>query len=128
MAEFENLPTRIQQLAKAELQQDEKIKFCVLGRSSLLRPDFVLITSQRVLVLDEKFMGSIAISYANIRCNVLFREISSVKLARMLKHRLFGQARLEIYVKRNIYWIDNLGFHEAMHIQQLINEQIKRNK
>ncbi len=126
MAEFENLPTRIQQLAKAELQQDEKIHLCVLGRSSLLLPDFVLITSQRVLVLDEKFIGSIAVSYANIRCNLLFSDIISVKLARMLKHRLFGQARLEIYVKRNIYWIDNMSFHEAMHVQQFITEQIGR--
>ena len=126
MAEFGNLPTRIQQLAKAELQQDEKIYLCVLGRSSLLRPDFVLITSQRVLVLDEKFMGNIAVSYANIRCNLLFSDISSVKLARMLKHRLFGQARLEIYVKRNIYWIDNLGFREAIHVHQFITDQIGR--
>jgi hypothetical protein len=126
MAEFDNLPTCIQQLAKAELQPDEKIYLCVIGRSSLLRPDFVLITSRRVLVLDEKFMGSIAVSYANIRCNLFFSDISSVKLARMLKHRLFGQARLEIYVKRNIYWIDNLSFREAMHVHQFITEQIGR--
>ena len=126
MAEFDNLPARIQQLAKAELQPDEEICLCVLGRSSLLYPDFVLITSERVLVLDEKFMGSLAISYVNIRCNLLFSDISSVKLARFLKHRLFGQARLEIYVKRNTYWIDNLSFREAMHVQQFITEQIGR--
>ena len=126
MAEFDNLPARIQQLTKAELQPDEEIYLCVLGRSSFLRPDFVLITSLRVLVLDEKFMGSIAISYANIRCNLFFRDISLVKLARFLKHRLFGQARLEIYVKRNIYWIDNLSFNEAMHAHQVITEQIGR--
>ena len=126
MADFKNLPTRIQQIAKAELQTDEEVCLCVLGRSSLLRPDFVLITSQRVLVLDEKFMGSLAISYANIRCNMFFSEIGSVKLVRMMKHRLFGQARLEIYVKRNIYWIDNMSFREAMHVYQFITEQIRR--
>lgn len=126
MAEFDNLPARIQQLAKAELLPEEEICFCGLGRSSLLRPDFVLITSLRVLVLDEKFMGSIAISYANVRCNLFFCDIISVKLARLLKHRLFGQARLEIYVKRNIYWIDNLSLREAMYVQQYITEQIRR--
>ncbi len=126
MADFENLPTRIQKIAKAELQPDEEICLCVLGRSSLLHPDFVLITSLRILVLDEKFMGSLAISYANIRCNLFFSDISSVKLARVLKHRIFGQARLEIYAKRNIHWIDNLSFREAMHVHQFITEQIGR--
>ena len=126
MVDFENLPTRIQKIAKAELQTDEEICLCVLGRSSLLHPDFVLITSLRILVLDEKFMGSLAISYANVRCNLLFSDICSVKLDRLLKHRLFGQARLEIYVKRNIYWIDNMSFREAIHAHQVITEQIGR--
>lgn len=126
MADFENLPRRIQRIAKAELKQDEQICLCMLGRSSLLRPDFVLITSLRVLVLDEKFMGSLAISYANIRCNLLFSEIISIKLDRLLKHRLFGQARLEIYVKRHIYCIDNMSYREAMDAHQFITEQIGR--
>ena len=126
MADFENLPLRIQQIAMTELQPDEKICLCVLGRSSLLRPDFVLVTTSRVLVLDEKFMGSLAISYANVRCNLLFSEIISIKLARLLKHRLFGQARLEIYVKRHIYCLDNMSFREAMHVHQFITDQIGR--
>ena len=126
MADFESLPTRIQRIAKAELQPDEKIWICVLGRTSLLRPDFVLITSLRVLVLDEKFMGSLAISYANICCNLLYSDIRSVKLDRLLKHRLLGQARLEIYVKRHIYCIDNMSYREAIHVHQFITEQIGR--
>ena len=69
-------------------------------------------------------MGSIAVSYANIRCNLFFSDINLVKLARMLRHRLLGQARIEIYVKRNTYWIDNLGFRDAMHVQQLITKEI----
>ncbi len=126
MADFENLPTRIQRIVKAELQSDEQICLCILGRSSLLHPDFVLITTLRVLILDERYMGSLAISYANIRCNVFFSEISAVKLARFLKHRLLGQARLEINVKRNMYWIDNMSFREARGARQLITEQIER--
>lgn len=126
MADFTNLPLNIQRVAEAELQDSEKICMCMLARSSLLRPDFVVITSLRVLVLDEKFMGSLAISYANIRCNVFFSEILAVKIARFLKHRLFGQARLEINVKRNSYWIDNMSLYEARRAHQLITEQIRR--
>ena len=126
MADFENLPIRIQRVAKEELRPNEQIRLCILGHSSLLRPDFVLITSLRVLVLDEKYMGSLAISYANIRCNVFFSEIRAVKLARFLKHRLLGQARLEINIKRNVFWIDNMSYREARHAHQLITEQIQR--
>ncbi len=126
MADFSNLPIRIQRVAEAELQDAEQICMCILARSSLLRPDFVLITSLRVLVLDEKFMGSLAISYANIRCNVFFSDILSVKLVRFLKHRLFGQARIEIDVKRNVFLIDNLNLQEARHVHQLITEKIGR--
>ena len=126
MAAFENLPSRIQRIAKAEFQPDEHVCFCVLARSSLLHPDFVLITTQRVLVLDERYIGNLAISYANIRCNVFFTEIIAVKLARLFKHRLFGQARLEINVKRNVYCIDNLSYREAQRVHQLISQQIQR--
>ena len=126
MADFENLPARIQEIAKSELQTDEKICLCVLGRSSLLRPDFVLVTSLRVLVLDEKFMGSLAISYANVRCNLLFSDISSIELDRQFKHRFLGQARLNIYVKRYIYCIDNMNYREAIYIHRFITEQIGR--
>lgn len=125
MADFENLPNRIQRIAEAELQPSEEICLCVIGRSVLLRPDFVLITSQRVLVLDERYLGSLSISYANVRCNVFYSDISTVKLARLFKHRLFGQARLEINVKRNVHWIDNLSYREARKILLFITEKIQ---
>lgn len=126
MADFVNLPIRIQQIAKTELQPDERIRLCLLGRSSLMHPDFVLITTLRVLILNERYMGSLAISYANIRCNVFFSEIKTVRLTRLLKHRIFGQARIEIDVKRNSFWIDNMSLREARRAHQLITEQIQR--
>lgn len=124
MANFENLPERIKLLAETELQQNEYIHLCVLGRSSILRPDYVIITSLRILVIDERDMGSLAISYANIRCNLFYSEISTVKLARLLKHRLLGQARLEINVKRNVHWIDNLSYTEAKQAHSYITNRI----
>ena len=93
--------------------EDEQVRSCVLGRSNLLRPDFVFITTRRVLVLDERYMGSLAVSYANIRCNVLFTEIRDVRLVRHFKHRLLCQARLEISIARNVHWIDNISFRSA---------------
>lgn len=125
MADFENLPIRIQRIAEAELQPSEQICLCVIGRSVLLRPDFVLITSQRVLVLDERYLGSLSISYANIRCNVFFKDISTVKLARLFKHRLLGQARLEINVKRNVHWIDHVSYREARKVHLFITQKIQ---
>ena len=98
MAEFANMPPRIQKIVNAQLCEDEQVCLCVLGRSNLLRPDFVFITTRRVLVLDERHIGSLAVSYANVRCNVPFTEIRDVKLVRRFKHRLLSQARLEISV------------------------------
>ncbi|MCY4401950.1 MAG: PH domain-containing protein [Candidatus Poribacteria bacterium] len=126
MADFTNLPLNIQRVAELELNDSEKICMCVLAGSSLLHPDIMLITSLRVLVLDEKFMGSLAVSYANIRCNVFFSEILGVKITRFSKHKLFGQARLEINVKRNTYWIDNMRLQDARRAHQLITEKIWR--
>lgn len=126
MADFGILPTQIQNIATAELQKNEEIRQCFLAGSSLLSPDFVLITSLRVLVLDEKFMGSLAIPYPNISCNVLFEDIRSVTLDRRLKQRLFGQARIEISAKRYLYGIDNINYQEAKQAHQFITEQIRR--
>ncbi|MYK16643.1 hypothetical protein F4055_00535 [Candidatus Poribacteria bacterium] len=124
MAEFENMPPRIQKVVKAHLCKDERICLCVLGRSSLLRPDFVFITTRRVLVLDERHIGSLAVSYANVRCNVLFTEIRDVQLVRHFKHRLLSQAKLEISVVRNVHWIDNISFRSAQSAYTCIVRQL----
>jgi hypothetical protein len=126
MAEFANMPPRIQKIVQAHICEDEHIHLCVLGRSSLLRPDFVFITSRRVLVLDERYIGNLAVSYANVRCNLLFTEISGVKLVRHLKHRLLRQAKLEISVVRNVHWIDNINFRSARCVYTCITKQLRK--
>ena len=125
MAEFANMPPRIQKTVRTHISEGEDVCLCVLGRSSLLRPDFVFITTRRVLVLDERYIGSLIVSYANIRCNLLFTEIRDVKLVRQLRHRFFSQARLEISVVRNVYWIDNINFRSARDAYICISEQIR---
>jgi hypothetical protein len=126
MAEFTNMPPRIQKTVRAQIGEDEDVCLCILGRSDLLRPDFVFITTRRVLVLDERYIGSLAVSYANIRCNLLFTEILDVKLVRQFKHRLLSQARLEISVLRNVHWIDNINFHSARCAYIYITDQIAK--
>jgi len=124
MAELENMPPRIQKIVRAQLRNDEHIRLCILGRSSLLRPDFVFITSHRVLIVDERYMGILSIPYANVRCNVLFADIRDVKLVRSFKHRLLCQARLEISVVRNVHWVDNINLRSAQSAYALIAEHI----
>lgn len=126
MAEFVNMPPRIQKTVRAHIDEAEEVCLCILGRSSWLRPDFVFITTRRVLVLDERYIGSLAVSYANIRCNLLFTEIQGVKLVRQLRHRLLSQARLEISVIRNVHWIDNINFRSARCAYVCITEQLTK--
>ena len=126
MAEFTNMPPRIQKTVRAQIGEDEEVCLCLLGRSDLLRPEFVFITTRRVLVLDERYIGSLAVSYANIRCNLLFTEIRDVQLVRQFRHRLLSQARLEISVLRNVHWIDNISFRSARCAYIYITDQIAK--
>ena len=124
MAEFQNLPSRIQNTAQSQLTSNEHIKLCMLGRSELLSPDFVFVTSHRVLVLDERRMGSLEVSYVNIRCNLPFIDIKQVELTRQLKHWMFGQACLELEMGRNRYLINNLSYREAKRALEFICSQL----
>ena len=121
MAEFHRLPFRIQETTQAQLSADEQIRLCTLGRSSLLNPDFVVITSDRVLVLEERQMGSMSASYINIRCNLPFSQITAIELNQSLKHRIFGQAALEITVNGDKYLIDNISYRDAKRAMTLIS-------
>ena len=120
MADFHQLPFRIQEATQAQLSADEQIRLCTLGRSSLLNPDFVVITSDRVLVLEERQMGSLSASYINIRCNLSFAQITEVKLDQSFKHRIFGQAALEITVNGDKHLIDNISYRDAKRAMTLI--------
>ena len=121
MADFDRLPFRIQETTQDQLGADEQIRLCTLGRSSLLNPDFIIITSDRVLVLEERQMGSLSASYVNIRCNLSFSQITGVRLDQSFKHRIFGQAALEITVNEDKHLINNISHHDAKHAMALIS-------
>lgn len=120
MADFHRLPFRIQEITQAQLSAEERIRLCTLGRSRLLNPDFVVITSDRVLVLEERQMGSLSASYINIRSNLSFSQITGVKLEQSLKHRIFGQAALEITVNGDKHLINNISYRDAKRAMTLI--------
>jgi hypothetical protein len=124
MAEFQNLPSRVQDAVQSQLAENEQIQLCILGRADFLSPDFVIITSDRVMVVDERSMGSLNLSYANIRCNLRFPQIKNIKLERHLTHWIFGQACLEIEIARNRYLINNLNYRDARRALKLITSQI----
>jgi hypothetical protein len=128
MAEFHRLPSRIQEAAQSQLAANEQVWLCTLGRSDLLNPDFIIITSERVLVLEERQMGSLSASYINIRCNLLFSQITAVELDRSFKHRVFGQASLEVKVNGDKHLINHISHHEAKHALALISSQIVPNR
>ena len=128
MAEFANMPPRIQKIVQTHINEDEHVRLCILGRSNLLRPDFVFITSHRVLVLDERYIGGLTVSYANVRCNLLFTEIHGIKLIRRFKHRLLRQAKLEISVVRNVHWVDNINLRSAQCAYACITERLTEEK
>lgn len=125
MTEFQRLPSRIRDTVASQLGENEPIQLCMLGRSNFLSPDFVVITSHRLLVLEERSMGSLGAAYTNIRCNLKFSEISAVKLSRQRKHRLLRQACVEIE-KRNgdRYLINRVSLREAKLAHELITLQI----
>ena len=121
MADFHRLPLRIQETTQDQLGADEQIKLCTLGRSSLLNPDFVVITSDRVLVLEERQMGSMSASYINIRCNLSLSQITVIELNQSFKHRIFGQAALEITVNGDKHLINNISYRDAQRAMTLIS-------
>lgn len=121
MADFHRLPFRIQETTQDQLGADEQVMLCTLGRSSLLNPDFVVITSDRVLVLEERQMGSMSASYINIRCNLSLAQITGVKLDQSFRHRIFGQAALEITVNGDKHLIDNISYRDAKYAIALIS-------
>ena len=117
MAEFEGLPLKIQQLAKDQLNS-LSIQFCAIGGSQVFQPDFVLVTANRFLVLTEQSIG--LFSYAAVRCNLNFQQITSLTVEQTLWQKLTYQSRLKIETAQEIYFVSGLGLPDAKRIITLI--------
>lgn len=125
MAQFERLPSEIQETVKAHLLADEEIKMCFLAGSSVsLGPDYVIITSKRILVLNIRSLGSLNTSYVNVRCDVPLANIAKIDIARSIRNKLFGQTNIGIQIDGYKYLINNVSNRDAKQAVELLSSLI----
>ena len=123
MAVFERLPVQIRKAVRERMSQGEQVKMCFLAGSSMLSSkDYVVITSRRVLVMDERTIGCLGRSYVNVRDNVSIDEITSVDISRTFMNRILGQANMGLQIDRYKYLISNGAKKEIEAAAGLISE------
>ena len=123
MAIFEYLPEQIQNVVKENLQPDEQIRMCFLAGISLFSSrDYVIITSRRVLVIDERTIGCLGRSYVNIKENVPIDQITSIEISRTFTNRLLGQSNMGLQVERYKYLIKSGNSREIKTAARLIGD------
>ena len=121
MAVFEHLPERIRKTAQENMSQDEEIKMCLVSGSSLAaNRDYVVITSQRVLVMDERNIGTLGRTYINVKEDVPIDQITGVDISRTLMNRLLGQSSMGMQIERYKYLINNGSKKEIQAAAELI--------
>ena len=122
MAVFEYLPAQIRRTVKENISQDEQVKMCFVAGSSLFSSkDYVVITSRRVLVMDERTIGCLGRSYVNIRENIPIDQITSVDISRSFVNKLLWQSNMGLQVERYRYLINSGSKKEIEAAAELIN-------
>jgi hypothetical protein len=125
MADFEHLPVQIRKTVQQNMSQDEQIKMCFLAGSSLLsNRDYVVITSRRVLVMDERTIGCLGRSYVNLKENVPIDEITSIDVSRTFTNKLLGQANMGLQAEKYKYLINNGSKKEIEAAAELIADLV----
>jgi hypothetical protein len=120
MAQFELLPMAIQKTVKAHLLADEEVKMCFLAGSVFLGPEYVVITSKRIIVLNIRNIGTLSQAYVNVRCDVPFVNITKIDTNRSFKNKLLGQANISIRINGYEHLINNAGKREASEAVELL--------
>jgi hypothetical protein len=126
MAQFELLPTDIQAAVKAHIIPDEKIKMCFLAGSVFLGPEYVVITSRRIIVMNVRNIGSLSESYVNVRCDVPFTDITKINTDRSFKNKLLGQTNISIQINGYEYLINNANRREANQALELLSSLVAK--
>lgn len=127
MAEFECFPENIRKAVLERISSDEVVEMCFIAGSSLsFSKDFVVITSKRVMVIDERTMGYLGKLYVNIKENVPIESIESIEIYKSLKNRLLGQASIGLKVDRYTYLINNGSVGDINKAVKLIDEIRRR--
>jgi hypothetical protein len=119
MVVFERLPERIRKTAQENISPDEQIKMCLVAGSSISR-DYVVITSRRVLVIDERTMGTLGRTYVNVKENVPIDQIIAVDVSRTFMNKLLGQSSMGMQIERYKYLINNGSKKEIQAAAELV--------
>ena len=107
MAVFERLPVQIRKSVQENISQDEQIEMCFVAGSSLFASkDYVVITSRRALVMDERTIGCLGRSYVNIKENIPIDQITSIEISRTFMDKLLGQSSMRLQIEGYIYLIN----------------------
>lgn len=123
MAVFEYLPVQIRKAVLENMSQDEQVEMCFLAGSSMFSSrDYVVITSRRVMVMDERTIGCLGRAYVNVRENVLIDQITSVDISRTSMNKLLGQASMGLQADRYKYLIKNGSRKEIEAAADLITD------
>ena len=123
MAVFEYLPVQIRKAVLENMSQDEQVEMCFLAGSSLFSSrDYVVITSRRVMVMDERTIGCLGRAYVNVRENVLIDQITSVDISRTFMSKMLGQASMGLQADRYKYLIKNGSRKEIEAAAELITD------
>ncbi len=123
MAVFEHLPAQIRKTAQENMSQDEEIKMCLVAGSSLSsNRDYVVITSQRVLVMDERIIGNFGTAYVNVKEDVPIDQITSVDISRTFMNKLLGQSSMGMQIERYKYLINNGNKKEIQVAAELVTD------
>jgi hypothetical protein len=126
MAQFELLPTDIQEAVKVHLIPDEEIKMCFLAGSVFLGPEYVVITSKRIIVMNVRNIGSLSKSYVNVRCDVPVANITGINTNRSFKNKLLGQANISIQIDGYEHLINNANSREANQAVKLLSSLVAK--
>ncbi len=123
MAVFEYLPVQIRKAVLDNMSQDEQVEMCFLAGSAMFSSrDYVVITSRRVMVMDERTIGCLGRAYVNVRENVLIDQITSVDISRTFINKLLGQASMGLQADRYKYLIKNGSRKEIQAAAELITD------
>jgi len=122
MAVFSELPAQIRKTVQGNILPDEQIKMCFLAGSLLFSSkDYVVITSRRVLVMDERTIGTLGKAYVNVKENVPIDEITEVDISRTFMSKMLGQASMGMQIDGYKYLIKNGSRKEIEAAAELIN-------
>jgi len=122
MAVFSELPAQIRKAVQGNILPDEQIKMCFLAGSLLFSSkDYVVITSRRVLVMNEKTIGALGKAYVNVKENVPIDEITEVDISRTFMSKMLGQASMGMQIDGYKYLIKDGSRKEIEAAVELIN-------